>query len=134
MPLKGMTLLENSTAQAAPTGGTSITLNECGVDIANGVHVADTANADFITRINATFRNRPPKLQSDGTYSKAKRSCQIVCPKVLADGSTVFNLARVELEIHPEMTAAEVLNLRYLTSQLMSDPDVDSFVSAGDVS
>jgi len=134
MGLKSMSIVENATAQAAPTGGAAITLTECGVDVKNGVYVADASNTDFITRINATFRNRQPSLQSDGTYTKAKRSSQIVVPKVLADGSTVFNLARIELEMHPEMTSAEVLNLKFLASQLLTDPDVVDFIASGSTS
>jgi hypothetical protein len=130
MPINGMTILDGSTAQAAPTGGAAATLEQVGVEVKNGVHVADTATA-FTTRLNATFRNRVPVLQSDGTYSKAKRSIQLVQPKVLASGLTAFNLVRIELELHPEMTATEIETLRYNGSQLLSDPDVDDFVAFG---
>jgi hypothetical protein len=131
MPISGMTILDDSTAQAAPTGGSAVTLEEDGVTVANGKHVADSGNADFLTRLNATFRNRPPALQADGSWSKAKRSAMIVQPKELADGSYVFNLVRVELEIHPESTATEVQTLRYNGSQLLTDADVDDFISTG---
>lgn len=131
MPISGMTVLDGSTAQAAPTGGAAVTLSEDGVTIANGKHVADASNADFLTRLNATFRNRPPALQSDGTWSKCKRSAMIVQPKELADGSYVFNLVRIEIEYHPESTVTEVATLRYNGSQLLTDPDSDDFIEAG---
>jgi hypothetical protein len=131
MPISGMTILDDSTAQAAPTGGAAATLTEDGVSVPNGKHVADAGNADFLTRLNATFRNRPPALQADGTWSKAKRSAMIVQPKELADGSYVFNLVRIEFEIHPESTAAEKATLRYNGSQLLTDADVDDFINNG---
>lgn len=133
MPISGMTILDNSTAQAAPTGGSAVTLSEDGVTVANGKHVADASNANFLTRLNATFRNRPPALQSDGSWSKCKRSAMIVQPKELADGSYVFNLVRIEVEYHPESTAAEVTTLRYNGSQLLTDPDVDNFITSGSI-
>lgn len=130
MPINGMTILDGSTAQAAPTGGAAVTLEQVGVEVKNGIHVADTS-ANFAVRANATFRNRVPVLQSDGAYSKAKRSIQFVQPKVLADGSTTFNLVRIEIEAHPETTSVEIASLRYNGSQLLSDPDVDDFVEFG---
>lgn len=131
MPISGMTILNNSTAQAAPTGGTSVTLTEDGVTVANGKHVADASNADFLTRLNATFRNRVSTLQADGSWTKEKRTAMIVQPKLLADGTYVFNLVRVEMEVHPSSTAAERLALKYNGSQLLTDSDADSFWSAG---
>lgn len=130
MPISGMTILNNSTAQAAPTGGSSVTLTEDGVSVANGKHVSNAADG-FLTRLNATFRNRPPVLQPDGTWSKAKRSAMIVQPKLLSNGTYAFNLCRIELEMHPEMTSAEIATLRYNGSQLLTDPDVDNFITAG---
>jgi hypothetical protein len=131
MPISGMTILDGSTAQAAPTGGSAVTLNSDGVTVANGKHVADTSNADFLTRLNATFRNRNPALQADGTWSKAKRSMLVVQPFECADGTYVFNLVRIEVEFHPETPAADVTSLRYNGSQLLTDADVDDFITAG---
>jgi hypothetical protein len=131
MPISGMTILDGSTAQAAPTGGSSVTLTEDGVTIANGKHVADASNADFLTRLNATFRNRQPALQSDGSWSKCKRSAMIVQPKERADGTYAFNLIRIEEEYDPETTTAEELSLRLYGSQLLTDSDTSSFWTSG---
>lgn len=131
MPISGMTILNNSTAQAAPTGGTSVTLTEAGVSVPNGKYIADASNADFLTRLNATFRNRLATKQADGTWSKEKRSAVLVQPKTLADGTTVFNLIRVEMEVHPSTTATERTTLKFNGSQLLTDADVVDFWSAG---
>lgn len=131
MPISGMTILNNSTAQAAPTGGTSVTLTEDGVSVQNGKHVADASNTDFLTRLNATFRNRQPQKQADGTWSKCKRTVTLVQPKLLADGSYAFNLVRNEIEFHPESTVTEIQTLRYNGSQLYTDADMDDFIKSG---
>jgi hypothetical protein len=113
------------------TGGTSFTLNECGTEVKNGLYVADTNEADFKVRTNITFRNRNPQLQSDGTYSKAKRSVQIVTPIELADGTISFCLSRIEFELHPEMSAAQITNLVMLAAQIATDSDVANFRNLG---
>lgn len=130
MPITGMTILNNSTAQAAPTGGASVTLTEDGVSVANGKHVANAADP-FLTRLNLTVRNRPPVLQPDGTWSKAKRSAVIVQPKLLSNGTYVYNLTRIEQEAHPETTAAELITMKYNGSQLLTDADMDAFWASG---
>lgn len=134
MPINGATILDFSTAQAAPTGGASVTLTEDGTTVPNGKHVADVGNANFLTRLNATFRNRQPTLQSDGSWSKCKRSAMIVQPKSTSEGKYVFNLVRVEIEYHPETTLAEILALRYNGSQLLTDSSFDDFIVAGSLS
>lgn len=130
MPISGMIIQNGSTAQAAPTGGFPMTLTEDGVKVPNGKHVAD-ASTNFLTRSNATFRNRPPVLQSDGSWSKCKRSMLFVVPMILADGSTCFNLVRIELEYHPETSNSEIDSLRYNGSQLLTDSDLDDFIMSG---
>lgn len=130
MPLNGMIVKTGSTAMT-PTGGSDKTLTTDGVTVQNGLHLIDAANADFRTRANCTIKNKPPTLQADGKYSKDKKSVTYVQPKLLADGSTVFNLVRIEREVHPESTAAEALDLCMIGSQLLADTDLTSFWSAG---
>jgi hypothetical protein len=52
-------------------------------------------------------------------------------PKILADGSTEYNLIRIEREVHPESTAAEALELNIQGAQLLFDSEVLAFWSAG---
>lgn len=131
MPISGMTILNNSTAQAAPTGGTAVTLTENGVTVANGKSVADASNTNFLTRLYAYFRNKPPVKQPDKTYSKGKRSAVITQPKLLASGEYVNNLVRIELEAHPETTDTELTTMIFNGSQLLTDPDTTSFWKSG---
>jgi ribosome-interacting GTPase 1 len=130
MPISGMTLMLNATG-GTTVGGTSTTFQEDGVEVKNGIHVSNVSQADFTIRENITFKTRNPQLASDGTYSKAKRSISIVVPKKLADLSTSFNLVRIEVEAHPETTAAELTNLHMLGAQMFTDADVTSFLVVG---
>lgn len=131
MPISGATILNNSTAQAAPTGGTSVTLTDNGVTVTNGKSVADAGNTNFLTRLYGQFRNKPPAKQPDKTYSKGKRTGTITQPKLLANGDYVNNLVRIELEIHPEATATEVVALMLNGSQLLTDADFQDFWKTG---
>lgn len=131
MPISGCTILNNSTAQAAPTGGSAITLTENGVVVTNGKSVADSGNANFLTRLYAYFRNKPPVKQPDKSYSKGKRTATITQPKLLANGDYVNNLVRIEYEAHPESTDAELTTMIFNGSQLLTDPDFTSFWKSG---
>lgn len=130
MPVQGSIVKSGSTAMT-PTGGSDLTLTTDGVSVTNGVHIADAAQSDFRIRRNATVKNKVPTLQANGTYSKDKKSITFVAPKLLADGSTVFNLIRIEREVHPESTAAEALDLNMIGAQLLADTDFTAFWSAG---
>jgi len=123
--------INDGASSVAPTGGSLMTFTPDGVSVTNGVHLANAAQADFRIRENATCKVKNPTLQADGTYSKDKKSITYVEPKILASGKTVFNLIRIEREVHPESTAAEALNLNLMGAQWLSDSDVAAFWSAG---
>jgi hypothetical protein len=127
-----MVLKENATG-GTTTGGTDITFNTDGVDVKNGIHVGDMATS-FATRTNITFKTRNPSLQSDGSYTKAKRTMSLSIPKTLADSSTSFQVVRIEAELHPECTTAEVTNIRMLAAQLLTDSDTLEFFNNGSLS
>jgi len=112
-------------------GGSAITFTPDGVTITGGIHTSDAAQTDFRIRKNMTVKNRQPSLGSDGVYSKDKKSITIVCPKLLASGKTAFNLIRIEREVHPESTAAEMLELNMLAGQGVSDSNFNNFWTAG---
>lgn len=130
MPIQNMIIKAGATSLSV-TGGTDITYTPDGTVIEGGVHTANAAQPDFRIRENITWKNKQPALQPDGSYSKAKRSAVIVFPKLLASGKTVFNLCRLELEVHPETSVAEALNLQLQAAQLLTDSDNASFWSAG---
>lgn len=114
-----------------PTGGSDLTLTPDGVSVPNGIHLADASQADFRIRKNLTVKSKTPSLLTDGTYTKDKKTMTFVQPKILASGKTVFNLIRIEREVHPESTAAEALDLSMIGGQLLTDADFATFWSAG---
>lgn len=133
MPISTAVVKSGATAMT-PTGGSDVTFTPDGVTVVNGIHVADAAQTDFRIRRGITVRNKVPTLLPDGTYSKDKKSVTLVAPKILASGKTVFNLIRIEREVHPESTAAEALDLTMVGAQLLADTDFTAFWSSGSLS
>ena len=132
MPINNGTILVGGTVSA--TGGTSTAFVANGAEVKGGIQVVDSANANAITRAMITFRNIKAAIVDvlTGKYTgKTKRQAQLVRPKVLASGTIVFPLIRVELEIHPEMTDAEVSALLSEGAQLCIDSDFTSFWKLG---
>lgn len=127
------TLVVKSGASAmTPTGGTDKTFTPDGVTVANGIHLANAAQADFRIRENLTIKSKVPTLNSaTSRYSKDRKSITLVAPKILVSGEIVFNLIRIEREVHPESTAAEALELCMLGAQLCTDSDIAGFWATG---
>lgn len=130
MSVENCTLKANATSLTT-VGGTDLTYTEDGVEVANGLHVSAASVTDFTVRPSITAKNRNPVLQSDKTWSKAKQTVTGVKPKLLANGTTVFNLYRIEVETHPESTAAEKTDLKLEAAQVLASPEFANFFSAG---
>lgn len=130
MPLQDSTVKTGVTAMT-PTGGTDVNFTPDGQTVSNGIHLIDAANDDYRTRANMTIKNKVPTLTGAGQYSKGKQSVTLVQPKILADGSTVFNLIRIEREVHPESTAAEADDLMMQGAQIASGADFGAFWASG---
>lgn len=129
MGLKNMSI--NIGGTLANTGGTAKVFADDGVTVPNGVHVSVPATADFRVREHATFRYTPPAIQADGTYSRQTCTASLTVPKALASGKYVNNTVRITVDVHPESTATEALDLRKLGAQLLFDSDTDNFWIAG---
>lgn len=132
MPIIGSTLLVGGSVSTA--GGTSTAFTPNGAEVAGGIQVVDSTNTNAITRAMITFRNIKNAIVNTitGKYTgKTKRQVQLVRPKVLADGSIIFPLIRIELEIHPEMSDAEVTALLSEGAQLCVDADFTNFWKLG---
>lgn len=129
MSLQTMSIPAGATLSAA--GGTAKSFTPDGLTVASGIHLADASVTDFRVRPNMTIKVKQPSLDAAGVYSKDKKSVTYVVPKILASGKTVFNLIRIEREIHPESTAAEQDHLLNVGAQLLFDTDVTAFWSSG---
>lgn len=129
MPL---TILKGGTPSV--TGGTSQTFTPGPAVIVGGVVLQDTSVADFRIRPQLTVKAKLPALVSDGSYTKQKNSVTLSLPQILASGKTVFNLVRIEVEVHPELSSVNAAELRYNAAQLLYDTDLSNFWVAGQLS
>lgn len=127
--LNGIAIKEGATT--ALTGGTSLTFVLTGEQLASGVVLANLTETDFFAREKVYATSRIPSLQGDGEYSKQKSSIRVVRPQVLASGKTVYNLVRVEVEVHPEAPAGTTANLRSLGIAALASSDANDFWEAG---
>lgn len=130
MPLNGMVLKDGATGMT-PVGGSDMTFTLDGTSVANGVHVSNAANSDFLTRENFTFKYRPPKQNADGSWTKAKFSIVYAEPSVNAAGFQVFDVGRFDLELLPTSAASVGTNICYMMAQALSDADTASFRTTG---
>lgn len=130
MGMKNMSLLTGATMST--TGGTALACVDNGVTIANGVQLVVPADADYQTRRQMTAKYKPPTLDpATGQYGKDKKSISYVIPIVLTTGRVVFNTIRVEREVHPSMSAANLTDMNKIGAQLLIDSDTDNFWAAG---
>lgn len=133
MSLNGLTVLDGATAVAA-SGGTSLTFTTTSVDVPGGINVADHSESDYRLRRHITFRNRNPQRQSDGSFTKAKRSIVVTTPIETASGEIKYMVSRYECEIPVEATPTQEVNHRRNTTQLLCDADAETFHTTGAVS
>lgn len=124
-----ITLLDGGTSSTA--GGSSQQFDRTSTPVNNGYEYADVAEADFFARQKVILASRMPSLQSDGSWSKQKTSCRFVSPITLADGTISYNVTRMEVEIHPESTAAQLAEHREYGAQMALDSELDDLYTAG---
>lgn len=130
--INGITFLKGATGITV-TGGTNAVYTDDGLDVKNGIHIVDSTATNFITRPHATFRNRPATRLSDGTYSKGKRDFNITTPIVLASTAISFPVFRGTMELHPEMSPAQILELKMMACQAIMDAELNEYYSYGSV-
>jgi hypothetical protein len=124
-----ITLLDGGTSST--TGGSNQEFDRTSTPVNNGYEYADVAEADFFARQKIILVSRMPQLQVDGSYSKQKTSCRFVSPITLADGSISYNVTRVETELHPESTSAQLTEHREYAAQMALDSELDDLFVAG---
>lgn len=130
MGLANATLMSGGTLSV--TGGTSKTYAPDGVNVANGIHLADFSVTDARIRPSLTAKNRPAAYdKTKGVWVRGKRECVLTIPKVLASGITEFPNVRIIIEDHPEMTDAELTTLLGLAGQIFFDTDFTNYVKYG---
>lgn len=124
-----VTLLDGGTTSTA--GGTGQDFDRSSTPVTNGYEYADVSETDFFARQKVLLTSRMPSLQADGSWSKQKVSCRFVLPITLADGTISYNVARVEVEVHPEATAANLAELREMGAQMLIQAGLNDLFVAG---
>lgn len=130
MPINGLTVMDGATA-VAPTGGTSLAFTITSVEVPGGINVADHSQADFRLRRHFTFRNRNPQRQSDGSFTKGKRTVIATTPIETAIGVIEYMVSRYECEIPVAALPADEVRHRRNFIQLLCDADVEAFHTTG---
>lgn len=132
MGLQNATLMVGATVST--TGGTSTAFVPNGATVTNGVQVVDSTNANAVTRASMTFRTIKQAVLDllTGKFTgKIKRQAQLVRPKVLPDGRVTFPLIRIELEVVPDSTDAEIIALMNEGAMMLTDADFIPFWKIG---
>jgi len=124
-----ITLTDGGTTTTA--GGAAQTFDRTSTPVNNGYEYADVSETDHLARQKVILTARNPAEQADGSWSKHKAKGQFVLPITLADGSVSYNLVRVEVEYHPEASAANVDELREMGAQMLISSAYDNLYVAG---
>lgn len=130
MALSNATLIAGATITT--TGGTTLNFAPSSQISLDGIELINTDEADFRIRKRITCRSKSPSYNSAANlWSKGKNFVTLIAPKILADLTVTFPTGRIELDYHPEMTAAERLEMRKLLAQSLLDTDFEKFWETG---
>lgn len=130
MSLQNATLSSGSTVSA--TGGTTITFNPTGQVITGGLEIVDINAADVRTAKAIVARSRMHTYnQGTQTWSGGRRNLSLKAPIILADGNMYFPVVRIEIVDHPEMSAADKLEMRKLAAQTLINSNFTAFWDTG---
>jgi len=134
MSIDGISILDKPTS-VTWTGGTATTFESDGTPVATGIRVSDTVETDLRLKKHITYKNVGAKIQSDGSFSKARKFIIVTIPFELADGSISYQVVRTECEFHPEFAAiaGNLDNLRHYGAQSVLDSEVDTYFDHGSV-
>lgn len=131
MSANSLTLQTNAaTTNISIVAGANVTFTPDGVSVPNGLHLADANVADFRVRPSITLKTRNPQLRN-GIFTKGKRWITLTQPRILADHSISYDVVRIEIEVHPETTAALADSLIATACQTLFDSDLSSFRASG---
>lgn len=133
MPINNSTILVGATGVTI-SGGTAHTMIADSKSVPQGIHVVDSTVTDFATRPHSTFSASASPVSRDGVYEKGKWNVSHVRPKLVSTGAYVGNVGRIALELHPETTAAELLEMKLQLVQCIMDSDFNDFWNLQSVS
>lgn len=129
MPVSTLSILSGATLSA--TGGTALPFALYGKEIPNGVAVMNLTEPSYKLRQTVTVSVKHPTVGNDGELTKFRKKCTYVRPFALASGKIVYPVIRIDLEDHPDMSAAEITEFRLRGAQLLIDADMIAFWETG---
>jgi hypothetical protein len=124
-----ISLTDGGTTSTA--GGSAQAFDRTSTPVNNGYEYADVSETNHLIRQKVIITARNPALQVDGSWSKHKAKGQFVLPITLADGTISNCVARVQIEYHPEASAANVAELREMGAQIAISSAFDDVYVAG---
>lgn len=111
------------------TGGTNQIFGASGETVASGKVLVDASEADYFAREKITVVSRMPVPDGLGGFTKQKSKVQIVKPFITSKGDVVYDVARVEIEVHPESSA--LAELREKIAQAAKHVSLNAFFTVG---
>lgn len=121
------TIKEGATAVAA-TGGTDVTLVSLGIQ-GNTNTLAFSTDTNLASRRTVAFSVKPTSVNanSPGGQTMCRNAIVFKQPKTLADGSKAVNSVEINVNFHPETTAAEIEQMCETNAQLLGTSAFMSF-------
>jgi hypothetical protein len=132
-----MSGLKNPTLLTSPdvsfSGGSTMEIKEDSINVSNGLHLIVTSDPDFQTRRQFTVKTKPPTFDpKTGTYGKDKKSVSFVVPSVdPVSNKLIFNVIRVEREIHPSVDLGVAASMNKMVAQIVTCADFRDFFDFG---
>lgn len=130
MSINGITLKAGATGHTIVAGTDRIYVND-GLRVLKGIHVVDSSATNLLLATHATLKNTPFTQRADKTYTKGLREGNFTLPKTLASGLVDYQTFDWRFGLHPEITAAELLEIRMLAAQWILDAELDLFYRNG---
>jgi len=129
MTIESLTLLTAPTISV--TGGTTMTFAPDGTNVNRGICVSNVSATDIRERQQCVFKNQNGTIQSDGSWSKDRRSVKVVEPGLTSDGKQDFPFIEISLCINPLWGAEKIASLKEKAAQLIVDSDTANFWLTG---
>lgn len=115
----------------AVSGGTAQSFAPDGTIVTRGIQVADTSVDSVTSRPVVVAKNQPGTLQSNGSWSRDRRSVKYVLPEVLADKTVDFAFIEITVVKSPLRGASTINVLKEKGVQLIYDTDLTNFWQFG---
>lgn len=133
MSMKNLTLAAGATLSV--TGGSTFAFAESAAQNANGLTLVAVGDTDYATRRQIVAKYKPSTVnQKTGHQTKDKKTITVVWPHILGDGTTSYQVLRIETECVPSFDQVNYLELLNFGAQVLGSTGSDtcrSFLVSG---